>query len=493
MSSATSSDRISTRATDRDAIPDAARLASLGCGNPTAVADLHEGETVLDLGSGGGIDVLLSARRVGATGKAFGLDMTDEMLELARANQREAGVENVEFLKGEIEAIPLPDDAVDVVISNCVINLSGDKPQVLREAARVLRPGGRFAVSDVIADPDMDEMTKRDMQQWTGCIAGALTREEFEAQPCSRGLHRHRDPRDPPRARAGFFRDRPRHPACVSDAELQLNDPQTLYRNWEDSQWNPFTIDLAADRAQWQEMSTGDRTLIYWVLASLMVAEERITTKFSGLVGAHGNEEEATFLSTQQVDEARHMQFYARFQDEVVAAPALVASHVERARAELSPAFRQIFDVELVQAHSRLTSEPENLDAKVRFVTLYHLILESTLGLTTYRFVTDFLARESLLAGFAEGYSLIHHDETRHIGYGVWFLRETVRSHPETADSVRAMLRALLPSVAEALRPESSGGSITDRLGVGSDEIRDFALSGLTRRLDIIGVPLSSL
>jgi arsenite methyltransferase len=167
---------------EREALPDAAELASLGCGNPTAIARLEEGETVLDLGSGGGIDVLLSARRVGPGGKAYGLDMTDEMLALARANQIEAGAENVEFLCGEIEAIPLPDDSVDVIISNCVINLSGDKPRVLREAARVLKPGGRFAVSDVIADPDMDDSTRRDMQQWTGCIAGALTREEFERQ-----------------------------------------------------------------------------------------------------------------------------------------------------------------------------------------------------------------------------------------------------------------------------------------------------------------------
>ncbi len=167
---------------DRDALPDAAQLASLGCGNPTAVAELHEGETVLDLGSGGGIDVLLSARRVGAAGKASGVDMTDEMLDLARANQREAGVENVEFLKGTIEDLPLPDDSVDVIISNCVINLAGDKSEVLREAARVLRPGGRFAVSDVVADPGMDEATRRDMAQWTGCIAGALTAEEFRRE-----------------------------------------------------------------------------------------------------------------------------------------------------------------------------------------------------------------------------------------------------------------------------------------------------------------------
>jgi arsenite methyltransferase len=171
-----------------DAAPKAAVEASLGCGVPTAVADLHEGETVLDLGSGAGADVLISARRVGAAGKAIGLDMTDEMLELARANAREAGVDNVEFVKGYIEDIPLGDESVDVVISNCVINLSADKRRVLAEAARVLRPGGRFAVSDVIADPDMDEATRADMQQWTGCVAGALTRREFERTLSEAGL-----------------------------------------------------------------------------------------------------------------------------------------------------------------------------------------------------------------------------------------------------------------------------------------------------------------
>jgi arsenite methyltransferase len=166
---------------ERDSIPDAATLASLGCGNPTAVAELHEGETVLDLGSGGGIDVLLSARRVGPAGKAYGVDMTEEMLELARANQREAGVENVEFLEGTIEDVPLADASVDVVISNCVINLSADKRAVFREAARVLRPGGRLAVTDIVADEDMDEATRADMRQWTGCIAGALTEAEFRS------------------------------------------------------------------------------------------------------------------------------------------------------------------------------------------------------------------------------------------------------------------------------------------------------------------------
>jgi arsenite methyltransferase len=154
----------------------------LGCGNPTAVADLHDGEVVLDLGSGGGEDVFLSAGRVGPEGRAYGVDMTDEMLELARANQARAGVENVEFLKGAIEAVPLPGDSVDVVISNCVINLSADKPAVFREAARVLRPGGRFAVTDIVADPGMDEDTRRDLAKWAGCLAGALTRDEFRAE-----------------------------------------------------------------------------------------------------------------------------------------------------------------------------------------------------------------------------------------------------------------------------------------------------------------------
>jgi arsenite methyltransferase len=162
--------------------------ASLGCGVPTAVADLHDGETVLDLGSGAGADVLISARRVAPNGKAIGLDMTDEMLELARANAAASGVGNIEFVKGYIEDIPLPDGSVDVVISNCVINLSADKRKVLTEVARVLKPGGRFAVSDVIADPDMDEATRADMQEWTGCIAGALTRDEFEDALVAAGL-----------------------------------------------------------------------------------------------------------------------------------------------------------------------------------------------------------------------------------------------------------------------------------------------------------------
>jgi arsenite methyltransferase len=163
-------------------LPETAVLASLGCGNPTALAELSPGETVLDLGSGGGIDVLLSARRVGPTGKAYGLDMTDEMLALARENRKKAGAHNVEFLKGEIEHIPLPDNSVDVIISNCVINLSADKDQVIREAFRVLKPGGRFAVSDVVTRGQVPEQLRRDMLLWVGCIAGALEENEYTSK-----------------------------------------------------------------------------------------------------------------------------------------------------------------------------------------------------------------------------------------------------------------------------------------------------------------------
>src|SRR2546425_5409392 len=165
--------------TETAGLPEQAVLASLGCGNPAALAELHAGEVVLDLGSGGGIDVLLSAQRVGPTGKAYGLDMTDEMLALARANQHKAGVANVEFLKGEIERIPLPDASVDVVISNCVINLSADKRRVLAEAFRVLKPGGRFAVSDVVVRGALPAAVRRDMELWVGCVAGALEEVEY--------------------------------------------------------------------------------------------------------------------------------------------------------------------------------------------------------------------------------------------------------------------------------------------------------------------------
>jgi ribonucleoside-diphosphate reductase beta chain len=275
-------------------------------------------------------------------------------------------------------------------------------------------------------------------------------------------------------------------------SELQLNDPATLYRRWEDSQWSPYEIELADDQAQWLRLSEEQQGLLYYALASLMVAEERITTKFSGLVAAGGSEEEVAFLATQQVDEARHMQFYARYQDEVIASPAEVAAHVQRARAQVSDAFRHIFDVALVQAHERLLAKPDDLTAKVSFITLYHLIIEATLGLTSFKFITDYLNQHGLLTGFVEGYSKIHHDETRHIGYGVWYLRETVRDHHGQADNIRATLRGLLPHVANSLKlpGEDDASSV---LGVSEDDLRQFALDGLTRRLQMIDVPLETV
>lgn len=273
------------------------------------------------------------------------------------------------------------------------------------------------------------------------------------------------------------------------EKQVHLHDPQTLYRHWEQSQWNPWEIDLSADRGQWAAME--DRTLVSFVLGSLMVAEERITTKFSGLVGADGSEEEIAFLATQQVDEARHMQFYARFHDEVVSEPALIAAHIERARAQVSPAFQTIFDDKLVAAHERLVANPGDVAAKVAFVATYHLILEATLGLTTFEFSTRFMEREGLLGGFVAGYGKIHHDEHRHIGYGVWFLRAAAARDPAMGDVVRASVRELLPAVAQSLTPPE--GADASVLGASAEEIRAFALDGLKRRLEIIGVPLETL
>lgn len=275
---------------------------------------------------------------------------------------------------------------------------------------------------------------------------------------------------------------------------VHLHDPQTLYRHWEEGQWSPWDIDLSADARHWQgEMGEEDRSLVHWALSSLMVAEERISTKFSGLVMAYDSEEEESFLATQQVDEVRHMQFYKRFRDEVIADPQTIAAHVERAREELGEDFGKIFDEALVNAHERLAESPRDPEAKVDFVTTYHLIIEGTLGLTAFEFITRYLAREGLLPGFVEGYGRIHHDEQRHIGYGIWYLQQAVERHPSLGDRVRETLRNLLPSVASALAPPDREGTDWEALGASGEEIREFALGGLTRRLQVVGVPLDSL
>ena len=273
---------------------------------------------------------------------------------------------------------------------------------------------------------------------------------------------------------------------------LQLHDPQTLYRQWEHQQWNPWDVDLARDAEQWRNgFEQQERELVLWVLSSLMVAEERITTKFAGLVLAADSEEEASYLASQQVDEARHMQFYARLQDEVIAEPEAIAGHVNRSRERLGESFSVIFDQALVSAHDRLVADPRDSQAKAAFVTTYHLIIESTLGLTAFEFITRYLRESGLLPGFVDGYSRIHHDEQRHIGYGVWFLREAA-ADAALADQIRATLRELLPATAAALAPPGEGSDF-EALGASSEEIRDFALKGLTRRLKVVGVPLDTL
>ncbi len=277
----------------------------------------------------------------------------------------------------------------------------------------------------------------------------------------------------------------------MTTGHTHLHDPQTLYRHWEESQWNPWEVDLSTDGEHWREkMSDEDRGLVHWALSSLMVAEERIATKFSGLVMAYDSEEEESFLATQQVDEVRHMQFYKRFQDEVIADPQTIATHVERARGELSDDFRAIFDEALVGAHERLAANPRDVAAKVDFVTTYHMVIEGTLGLTAFNFITRYLRDEGMLPGFVDGYERIHHDEQRHIGYGTWYLQQAVERDPAQADRVRETLRDLLPAVSSALAPPERGGTDWDALGASGEEIREFALSGLSRRLKIVGAPL---
>ena len=208
---------------------------------------------------------------------------------------------------------------------------------------------------------------------------------------------------------------------------------------------------------------------------------------------AYDSEEEESFLATQQVDEVRHLQFYNRFQNEVVADPASITDHVKRARELLSDSFHTIFDEALVGAHQRLAADPRDRAAKVDFVTTYHLVIEGTLGVTAFRFITDYLRRQEVLAGFVDGYSRIADDERRHIGYGVWFLREAVTGDPGLGDRVRATLRAMLPAVAESLTPPDRDGTDWEALGTSAEEVREFAIGGLRRRLAIVGVPLESL
>jgi ribonucleoside-diphosphate reductase beta chain len=274
----------------------------------------------------------------------------------------------------------------------------------------------------------------------------------------------------------------------ASAAQPKLRTPQPLYEDWERSHWSAREIDLSRDADDWKRIEEGERTLLHWVLSSLMVAEERISTQFCGLVLAQDDEEEGSFLSTQLVDEVRHMQFYARFQNEVVADPGVIATHVARAREVLGEPFRKVFDEALVDAHDRLRREPRNRQAKVEFVTIYHMVIEGTLGITASHFLLDFLSEHDLLPGFVDGYGRIAADEQRHIAYGTQFLQRAVAEDPGMADVVRARVMDLLPAVAESVAPPSEGA--WDVLGVADGELAGYGLNALTRRLNLIGVEL---
>jgi ribonucleoside-diphosphate reductase beta chain len=269
---------------------------------------------------------------------------------------------------------------------------------------------------------------------------------------------------------------------------LVLKDPEQLYLDWERAHWASQDVDLSRDSADWAGLEEGERDLLYFALSSLMVAEERISTQFCGLVLAQDDEEEGSYLSTQLVDEVRHMQFYARFQNEVIADPGTIAAHVAGAREVLGEAFEQVFDQALVSAHDRLRLDPSDREAKVRFVTIYHMVIEGTLGLTASHFILDYLRERDLLPGFTEGYGRIAADEQRHLAYGTWFLREAVAADPAMADVIREQIQELLPAVAESISPPSEGA--WDVLGVEEGALAEFALGALNRRLALIGAPL---
>jgi ribonucleoside-diphosphate reductase beta chain len=272
--------------------------------------------------------------------------------------------------------------------------------------------------------------------------------------------------------------------------QLALKDPQALYLDWEHAHWAAQDIDLSRDPADWAGLSDQERVLLYFALSSLMVAEERISTQFCGLVLAQDDEEEGSYLSSQLVDEVRHMQFYKRFQDEVIDDPATIAAHVARSREVLGDPFKLIFDQALVRAHDRLRQDPGDREAKVDFVTIYHMVIEGTLGLVTSHFLLDLLRERELLPGFADGYGRIAADEQRHIAYGTWFLREAVAEDERMAEVVRGRIRELLPAVAESVSPPSEGAF--DALGVEPGALAAFGLDALNRRLAIVGATLEA-
>ncbi len=276
--------------------------------------------------------------------------------------------------------------------------------------------------------------------------------------------------------------------------ELKLLEPQRLYELWERQQWASQDIDFSADREHWANLTDEEREWAIWSLSSFFVGEERVTTQFSGLVMAYEDEQEEAFLTTQQVDEARHMQFFDRFYREVIELEQPdIETRLARVRHELNEAFVELFDTSLVESARRLIADPSDVEAKVDFVTTYHMVIEGTLALTGQNFITEYWENKGLLPGFVDGFKKVARDEHRHVAYGTWFLRQKCRDDDRLAERMRATLSELLPIASRVLVPRGvDPNEEWEMVGYTSAEINEFAFNALTRRLKAIGVPLAA-
>ena len=285
--------------------------------------------------------------------------------------------------------------------------------------------------------------------------------------------------------------------ATISDesqlSSFKLMDPQQLYELWERQPWSAHAIDLTRDKADWAALDTAEREHIAWNLSSFFIGEERVTTQFSGLVRAYESQSEEAFLTTQQVDEARHAQHFNRFYEQVVGYDGTFEARLERAREDLNEPFKVLFDEHLVDAQERLLADPSDLDAKIDFVTTYHMVIEGTLALTGQYFITDVFEQRGIFPGFLEGFRNISTDEHRHVAYGTWFLQSKVRESPAAAERIQAKLTELLPVAAGVFVPPGYQlGDEYEVLGRSSTEVNQFAFTALTRRLKVIGVGLGA-
>jgi ribonucleoside-diphosphate reductase beta chain len=273
---------------------------------------------------------------------------------------------------------------------------------------------------------------------------------------------------------------------------IKLLTPQQLYELWERQQWLTQEIDFAQDREDWATLTDEERDWFVWGMSAFFVGEERVTTEFSGLVMAYEDQEEETFLTTQQVDEARHMQFFDRFYREVVdAGDPDIHARLAKVREHVNDAFVQLFDESLVEAGRRLIADPRNVEAKVDFVTAYHMVIEGTLALTGQWTLTDYWEKTGRMPGFLEGFKNVARDEHRHVAYGTWYLKKACAERPELADRVRACLHELLPTASGVLVPPGQDPNDWELLGYTSEQVNKFAFTSLTRRLKVIGVPLT--